>query len=193
MQKLNAHFQNEADMSLWLWGWISFEGIVGTKLGRWGLAVEFPVGTGSFKTQIKQGGNAQRMNMNWCWALPGLASFDKAHFLIACQLFTLFKYVSSDEHASPETDPQMHTETHPCSRAGGKESHTSLWGRWWMDTPVLSELWGTGTPLPSLWCIPCTAPAEESALLRIIWMQALLNAMGMSAPGRSPAPHWCLC
>lgn len=64
--------------------------------------MEFPVGTGSFKTQIKQGGNAQRMNMNRCRALPGLTSFDKAHFLIACQLFTLFKYVSSDEHVSPE-------------------------------------------------------------------------------------------
>lgn len=91
--------------------------------------MEFPVGTGSFKTQIKQGGNAQHMNMNWCWALPGLASFDKTHFLIACQLFTLFKYASSDEHASPETDTQMHTETHACSRVGGKESHISLSGR----------------------------------------------------------------
>jgi len=83
--------------------------------------VEFPVGTGSFKTQIKQGGNAQSMNMNWFWALPGLASFDKAHFLIACQLFTLFKYVSSDEHVSPETDTQMHMETHMCTRRGCRD------------------------------------------------------------------------
>lgn len=118
MQKLNAHSQNEADMSLWLWGWISFEGTVGTKWGRWGLAVEFPVETGSFKTQIKQGGNAQRMNMNWCWALPGLASFDKAHFLIACQLFTLLKYVSSDEHASPETDTHGNTHVHQGRKKG---------------------------------------------------------------------------
>lgn len=139
-QKLNAHSQNEADMSLWLWGWISFEGILCTKWGRWGLAVEFPVGTGSFKTQIKQGGNAQRMNMNWCWALLGLASFDKAHFLIACQLFTLFKYVSSDEHVNPETDTQMHTETHMCTRARGKDAHTSF-TPCHSSAPGSSQLW----------------------------------------------------
>lgn len=113
-------------MSLWLWGWISFEGIVGTKWGRWGLAVQFPVGTGSFKTQIKQGGNAQCMNMNCCWALPGLTSFDKAHFLIACQLFTLYKYVSSDEHASLK---QIHRCTWKHTHAAGQEerSHTPVY------------------------------------------------------------------
>lgn len=117
--------QAEIKSSLSKWSWhdpvalrISFKDILHTKQGWWGLAVEFPVGSGSFKTQIKQGGNAQRMNMNWCWALPGLASFDKVHFFIGCQLFILFKYVSSDEHVRPETDTHRNTHMNQSMRKG---------------------------------------------------------------------------